>query len=307
MSELDREPLSLDDLLADRACGELDAAGRRELASRLAEAEAEGLAFGDDEDDYMSEFDEVAAMLSAAAVDDVPMPSTLLSELLSRAGEHEDAKTDRSRPGAPETTAPLAEAANDAGPAGGGVLMWLGWAAAAGLGLFLLFGRGEDPVAPPAPIAVADETPTPEPTPEPAPEPTVSEKMDALLGSPGVVAWSWGAAGDETGVSAGGQVVWSAEQQRGFMKFTGLRANDPGVEQYQLWIFDGKRDDRYPVDGGVFDIPAGSDEFVVPIDAKIDVLEAAAFAITVEKPGGVVVSDRGRIALLAKAPEPAGE
>ncbi len=44
-----------------------------------------------------------------------------------------------------------------------------------------------------------------------------------------------------------------------------------------------------------------SGEVVVEIDAKLPVAEAALFAITVEAPGGVVVSSRERIALLAQA------
>ena len=52
------------------------------------------------------------------------------------------------------------------------------------------------------------------------------------------------------------------------------------------------------VDGGVFDVPAcGS--VVLPIKAKLEVKQPTLFAVTVEKPGGVVVSDR-RIAILAK-------
>ena len=41
----------------------------------------------------------------------------------------------------------------------------------------------------------------------------------------------------------------------------------------ELWkdARDAERDERYPVDGGVFDVPAGSDEVFVAIDAKVDV------------------------------------
>jgi anti-sigma-K factor RskA len=54
------------------------------------------------------------------------------------------------------------------------------------------------------------------------------------------------------------------------------------------------------VDGGVFDIPAGQREILVPIDARVPVGDAVMFAITVEPAGGVVVSTRDRIALLAQ-------
>jgi hypothetical protein len=51
---------------------------------------------------------------------------------------------------------------------------------------------------------------------------------------------------------------------------------------------------------GVFDIPPGKDEVIVPIAAKLKVARPYMFAITIGKPGGVVVSSRERIPLLAK-------
>jgi hypothetical protein len=79
-----------------------------------------------------------------------------------------------------------------------------------------------------------------------------------------------------------------------------LAANDPRQSQYQLWIFDAKRDERYPIDGGVFDIPAGATEVVIPIKARLAVNDPAAFAVTIEQPGGVVVSAREHVVALAK-------
>ena len=55
---------------------------------------------------------------------------------------------------------------------------------------------------------------------------------------------------------------------------------------------------RSPVDGGVFDVPACG-KAVVPIHAKLGVEKPTLLAVTVEKPGGAVVSDR-RIAIVAK-------
>lgn len=89
-----------------------------------------------------------------------------------------------------------------------------------------------------------------------------------------------------------GRLVWSDELQTGFMQFPGLKTNDPKVEQYQLWIFN-DAGQKYPVDGGVFDINSNND--IIKIDPKIAV-DAKYFAVTVEQPGGVVVSDRTRIA-----------
>ncbi|MEM6701690.1 MAG: anti-sigma factor [Acidobacteriota bacterium] len=102
---------------------------------------------------------------------------------------------------------------------------------------------------------------------------------------------------DPAAVGAQGEVIWSNAGQRGEMRISGLEANDPAVSQYQLWIFDAAQDERYPIDGGVFDVVGG--QAVIPIDAGIEVRSPTLFAITVEKPGGVVVSGRERIVLLA--------
>ncbi len=73
------------------------------------------------------------------------------------------------------------------------------------------------------------------------------------------------------------------------MLLTGMPANDPAASQYQLWLVDPERDNN-PVDGGVFDVPAGASSVVIPIDAKLAVSNPRIFAITREQPGGVVVS-----------------
>jgi len=65
-----------------------------------------------------------------------------------------------------------------------------------------------------------------------------------------------------------------------------------------LWIIDPSRDEK-PIDGGVFDITSDI-ESIVPINAKLAVGQPTVFAITVEKPGGVVVSDQKRLPLIAK-------
>lgn len=88
---------------------------------------------------------------------------------------------------------------------------------------------------------------------------------------------------------AGGEVVWSDRLQKGYMRLTGVKPNDPAKAQYQLWIIDPARDSK-PVDGGVFDIAGASGEVIVPIDAKLTVRDPKGFAITREQPGGVVVS-----------------
>lgn len=109
------------------------------------------------------------------------------------------------------------------------------------------------------------------------------------------VAWSEGPTALPEDVS--GDVVWSNSSQQGVMRFVGLPINDPMLSQYQLWIIDPNRDDE-PIDGGVFDVTS-TGEILVPIDAKLRVVSPAAFAITIEKPGGVVVSTQEKLPLLA--------
>jgi len=131
-------------------------------------------------------------------------------------------------------------------------------------------------------------------------DPSPAGLMAALQARPETLVLPWSATDDPAAGGAEGAVLWNAAEQAGLMRFRGLEANDPTVAQYQLWIFDAERDDRFPVDGGVFDVPAGADEILVPIRARLPVGEAVLFAITVEVPGGVVVSSRERIALVAQ-------
>lgn len=94
-----------------------------------------------------------------------------------------------------------------------------------------------------------------------------------------------------------GDVVWDNTRQEGYMRFVGMPKNNPTKQQYQLWIIDPARDDE-PIDGGVFDI-AATGETIVPINAKLGVIDPQVFAITIEKPGGVVVSTQDQLPLLA--------
>jgi hypothetical protein len=102
----------------------------------------------------------------------------------------------------------------------------------------------------------------------------------------------------EQAPGASGDVVWSQPAQAGVLRIRDLPPNDPTREQYQLWIFDAAQE--HPIDGGVFDVRPGAGETLVPIDAKLRVGTPTLFAVTREKPGGVVVSDRQRIVLLAQ-------
>lgn len=99
------------------------------------------------------------------------------------------------------------------------------------------------------------------------------------------------------GEGGGGSVVWSSELQAGVMTLRGLAVNARDEAQYQLWIFDEAREGP-PVDGGVFDVGTEG-ELEIAIDAKLMVWQPKAFAITVERPGGVVVSAKDRVVMLA--------
>lgn len=98
----------------------------------------------------------------------------------------------------------------------------------------------------------------------------------------------WTASDDPVYGKVTGDVTWSDDRQEGYMRLAGLPVNDPSVEQYQLWIVDPDVDAN-PVDGGVFDVTSDG-EVIVPIQAKLRVDKPIVFAITVERPGGVVVS-----------------
>ena len=96
-----------------------------------------------------------------------------------------------------------------------------------------------------------------------------------------------------------GDMIWSNQKQKGFIKITGLPMNDPSRNQYQIWIVDPIKYQN-PVDGGVFDITKSDREIIIPINPKLPISNARAFAITLEQPGGVVVSSQP---LLLTAPE----
>jgi hypothetical protein len=130
-----------------------------------------------------------------------------------------------------------------------------------------------------------------------APPPTAAQARAELLADAGdATRLDWHATPEGGGAS--GDVVWSPSAQRGYLRFVGLAPNDPAKTQYQLWIFDRQRDQAFPVDGGVFDV-SSTGEVIVPITAKLRVADATLFAVTVERPGGVVVSRRDHIVVTA--------
>jgi hypothetical protein len=104
------------------------------------------------------------------------------------------------------------------------------------------------------------------------------------------------------GKNVSGKVVWSDQLQQGYMVFENLPANDPTVEQYQLWIFDKDVTQATPTDGGVFDIVNDEGASTVFFRPTHPVTKGVQFAVTIETPGGVQKSSRERLPVLATIP-----
>lgn len=158
----------------------------------------------------------------------------------------------------------------------------VGWYAAAALALVLVLPR--------------PETGTPL-------DQTLAEQRAALLATAtDAITVPWTESEQAGYEQVAGDVVWSDATQQGFLRLVGLPTNQPTVAQYQLWIIDPDRDD-VPVDGGVFDVTSDG-QVLVPINAKLTVMDPKAFALTLEQPGGVVVSDGPLLVVAASASRP---
>lgn len=132
--------------------------------------------------------------------------------------------------------------------------------------------------------------------------PTLQKRYDDLVATAGTVRLPGAAPDPNAQPDVRGEVIWNPSLQQGFLKLRGIPVNDPTRRQYQLWIFDAIRNKDLkdpPVDGGVFDIKSSSNEILIPITARLPVAEPTLFAITEEPAGGVVVSDRKRMVLVA--------
>jgi anti-sigma-K factor RskA len=172
---------------------------------------------------------------------------------------------------------------------------WLGWAVAAAACVVLAVNLYTTRINP---TDIVRTTPTPTATPEI--KLTPAQEMERFMASTqDVVRSTWGDFDPKKPMNVQGEVVWSNSAQKGFVKFGNLPVNDKTKEQYQLWIFD--ENQKHPVDGGVFDAGEAG-EIVIPIDAKIKVQKPKMFAVTAEKPGGVVVSPLEKVMAVAKVP-----
>lgn len=281
------------DLAADHAAGSLETNNADELSNL------------DPNGSARRAFEAVAAEIDSAfaSSDPVPMPDGLEQRLLDSLPEQQsnkpasapELKIRRADPDqARQSIAPNAPQSRPA-PA----VSWFPWLlAAASLAITAV-------------VLLRPQTTTT----TPADQLTIAEQRDRLIENAdpdALVRYSWTPTEDPAVVGeVTGELVWDEASDRGFMTISGLQVNDPSQFQYQLWIFDATRPQgelpfegfdgllsQRPIDGGVFDI-TDTGEVVIPIDAKLRVQQGVAFAVTVEPPGGVVVSDRSRVPLLA--------
>jgi Anti-sigma-K factor rskA len=251
---------------------------------------------------YLRDFERAAAAVTlAAGGDGEPLPAELQQRIARQADEHFaalSASTVSSLDAARDRRDDAAQVRRAAPASRSGML---GWLAAAACLLLAVFGwmRTPAPLETPVVTVVTPPAITPPTLPPLPPVPlTPAQEREAMLANANAVKGAMGATKDPAAKGVSGDFVWDPVTQKGFLHFVGLASNNPAVSEYQIWIFDGARDQRYPVDGGVFDVPANGDEVVIPINAALNVSKLAAFAVTVEKPGGVVVSSRQHVVVL---------
>lgn len=291
MNEVTRERLS--ELLADQAVFGLN-------EEELTELEQLKNQFTDWREDIS--FDLTAAAVTLARLDiNEPLPAALRSRILDDSKKHfslrEDAQKVLSSP--PQTNedvkSTVAETNRNVYELQSKRSFWqsLGWAIAAAACIALAVNIWTTRSRPQPEIAKS-----PEVIQTPIPELSAAQKREQLLASAqDAIQTTWTSAKNEKEVL--GDVVWSNAQQQGYIRFRGLPVNDPNKETYQLWIVDETQNQKTPLSGGVFDI-SETGEVVIPIDAQLTVKKPKLFAVSKEKPGGVVVSAPSRIVAVAK-------
>jgi hypothetical protein len=262
------------DLLCKKAIYGLDKQEEKHLADLQRQAGVE---------DQAVSFELTAAAIGMAYVGTTEdMPASLQSRIVADSERHFERIAEKG-------SAPVNEIATES--AGTGWFGWLGWGLAAAASLALAFNLFY--TTPP----VVDVVQGPDATPEKKLTPA-EERQRLIESAPDLARGSFGP-GNVKELTPAGDIVWSDAKQTGYMRLSGLPVNDPNKETYQLWIFDETQDDKTPIDGGTFNV--GSDgEVIVPINAKLAPRNTKMYAITVEKPGGVVVSKRETIVALAK-------
>ena len=272
------------DLLTKKAVYGLDEAEQREL---------DELDTGTADLEFRS-LEIAAAAISMVGIEEEPLPVHLRSKIISDAEHYfSDAKTLVAEPWPPARVDAVYET-NDRESSGGSWFGWFGWAAATMACIALVVNIWFTRLQPSPEIA---KTP---PAVDALRVPTVAELRDQMLrAATGTIKAAWTAGNVKDLTQIVGDVVWSDESQKGYVRLQGLPANDVSKETYQLWIFDKTQDPATPIDGGTFDVKSNG-EVVIPINAKLKANNPQMFAITIERPGGVVVSKRGKIAAIAK-------
>lgn len=271
-----------EELVAGHVMADLDPVERAELDQFGGGSSAE----------LEADLDRIAAQLEieAAAAATAPMPAHLVRMLESRARELATQGAGSSEVSAPGRISPKPMSigalpdpvVSDSGAPRRTIFSspWPGWAAAACLAgilaaQWMIQPGGGDPA-----------------------ELSPAQARAALLeSSTDLVRVSFQGTGDYE--LAAGDIVWSDARQEGFMELSKLPPNDPGEAQYQLWIVDPDRDE-FPVDGGVFDVPASDQPVVIPVRSRLPVSDPTVFVITLEQPGGVVRSKQETVVAVAK-------
>jgi len=253
------------DLLADRALFGLDAAEARELDALLRSHEA----------GMRDEFERLAAATAVA----VGGPAGEMSPDL-RARLRDDARRFAGggvpvavRSGHPWLPVDLR-----------GGLILMGTVAAAACLFVMVSGTGRDDAPAPGPGTEVVQDP---PAATPA-VPAVQPARDCVA-----------AGDDDAGQESAGDVVWSDQRRRGFLRVKGFARSEPGSDRYRIWILDGSK--GKPISGGVFQVTDGGGEVVVPILPQSPVHGPTMFVVAAEEPGSDGEYDLGRARVVARA------
>lgn len=263
----------LDELLVAQTFGDITSAERAELDALLANPDVAKLA---------AETDAAAAAMLLAFKDAAParMPADAKARLLSKGQAMV----------APRSVGTTPSRGDSSGRA------VIGWLIAASLAVVAAIGWLR-PTPPPQTVIVEKPAVVP-------PEPTLEARLAKLLAEPGTKTVQMAGQDKPRSQGASAEAIWNNDKQEGYLKISKLGPNDPKVDQYQLWIFDKARA-TYPVDGGVFDISqaqvSASGDIIIPMHPALKVTDPAAFAVTIEQPGGVVVTDKTGLVLLGAA------
>jgi hypothetical protein len=280
MSEDKREQLL--DLLLKKALHGLDDADQRELDGHDEDTTAEL---------HLLEMTAAAINVAGTSTDD-SLPAHLYSKILDDSRQYVGVEATEAASPWPPPMKPNSYKV-EAEHSGSSWFGWLGWAAAAAACIALAFNLWITQTTSPNQANI-------KPTPEIPKSLTPAEMREEMMRSTaGMIKANWGPGTMKELTQVAGDVVWSDEKQVGYMRFRGLPVNDKAKETYQLWIFDKTQDKATPIDGGTFDVNSDG-EIVIPINPKLKAKEPEMFAITLEKPGGVVVSKREKLAALAK-------